>query len=123
MVATDRVSYGFCAARYFHVREKVPKTKSKRGARRKQRLVQLNADAQAAAMGADNSGGETSTSANTFSKAPRFGVGAAPIGLPREHEKGANPTSTEGSDLGQVNVAQRVAEVEAREAAATDDQP
>ena len=93
----------------------MPKTKNKQDARRKQRLVQLNT------VGADNSGSEKSTSAHTFSKAPRFGVGAAPIGLPREHEKGATPTSAEGSELGQVNVAQRVAEVEAREAAASDD--
>eukprot|EP01043_Picozoa_sp_COSAG02_P031099 COSAG02_NODE_2013_length_10111_cov_24.161039_5_plen_108_part_00 len=85
-------------------------TKSKRGSRRD---VQLNLAAQAS-TGASSTGGDQSSSAHTFSRAPRFGVGAAPVGLPREDNAGA--TSQPDSELVQVSVAERVAEVEEREA-------
>ena len=86
-------------------------TKSKRGSRRH---VQLNLDAQASTLGASSSGGDQSSSSHTFDKAPRFGVGAAPVGLPREEN--ADATSPPDSELVQVSVVERVAEVEAREA-------
>ena len=95
-------------------REKVWKpTKSKRSTRQK---VQLDLDAQISTLGASSI--DQSSPAHTFDKAPRFGSGAAPVGLPREQE--ADASSPPESELAHVSVVERVAEVEAREAAAAE---